>query len=309
MSKIERNCIVCNKVFVTSHGRINQGKGKYCSHECQRLGRRKGEIKNCLQCDKKFYAPLSETKRGGGIFCSPECGHEHIRNRPGQRVTRICEQCGQQFQTWFSRIEAGVGRFCSESCHNEYQTDALITVACGHCGKELKIKPGRAKSVQQFCSKHCFHLGKQKRVACTCLQCGTTFTVHEYAYRRGSGRFCSYQCNRIYSGPTSIETILRHCFDSLGIQYESEYPIRRFTIDAFVKPNFVFEADGTYWHALPETVEKDKRRDKWLTDHGYIITRFSESILCNNPSEVMRTIARVLSLPNDAWPIQLGLGL
>lgn len=306
MPKIERTCVVCGKSFFTPSWRIKQGKGKYCSPECRHLGKRRGKSRNCLQCGKEFYASLGATKKGGGLFCSHDCACKHISNRPDQKITRTCEQCGRQFQSWPSRVEAGAARFCSEDCHNKHQTDRIKTT-CATCGKEFETKPGRiAKGWGQYCSRRCFHLGRQKRVTRTCLQCGTTFTVHEYEFRRGGGRFCSYSCNHIYSGPTSIETVLRQCLDNLGVEYKSEYPIRRFTIDAFVVPNYVFEADGTYWHALPETIEKDKRRDKWLTDHGYIVTRFSESILRNNQTEVMRIIAIVLSLPNNSWPVQLG---
>lgn len=75
---------------------------------------------------------------------------------------------------------------------------------------------------------------------------------------------------------TSIEKILESSFEELGLEFECNVSIfGRF------KPDFVFhsaklivEADGEYWHSLPDKVERDKLLDKIAFEQGWTVFHF-----------------------------------
>jgi len=68
-------CLICKKVILGVHpGRIKAGGGKYCSHKCHNIFRRRSMIKKkCLVCEAEFTTAPSSLKRGRGKFCSKEC--------------------------------------------------------------------------------------------------------------------------------------------------------------------------------------------------------------------------------------------
>lgn len=300
-------CLTCGKSFAAKPSHVAKGKGKYCSRECWGISKLKGEERRCRQCGEPFYATRAEIKRGNPQFCSPTCGYAYKREHPSGMVEVTCEQCGEPFMTWPSRINVGHGRFCSVECYNAFQTKRTPR-PCPYCGTVFDKKELPRGGVQ-YCSRRCANLAKRKRVKCTCRQCGIEFEIHEYAFNRGSGQFCSYECNRRYTGPTSIEILLSSCFEALGIEHHCQYGIKRWVIDVFVPPNFVFEADGNYWHDMPSAIEKDRRRDRWMKQHGYIVTRFSETELRADLEPIRKRISQVLRLKKGYLPLQPRLPL
>ena len=68
-------CLVCGKEFDTTINRIENGRGKYCSEECQKKRNSKTNIVtlNCEYCGKEFTVPLSRYKRGKVKYDSMEC--------------------------------------------------------------------------------------------------------------------------------------------------------------------------------------------------------------------------------------------
>jgi very-short-patch-repair endonuclease len=102
---------------------------------------------------------------------------------------------------------------------------------------------------------------------------------------------------------TIPEQILESIVRSFGYDYFSQYPIENIScVDGFVEPNYVFYADGRYWHGskFPKTQEKDKRQTEALTNLGYVVLRFSEYDLKNNPEEVKKTIINVFDINRSA---------
>lgn len=78
--KIEKKCIVCNKIMFFYPSELKQHAGKLCSKLCEKKWRSTGEFRNCKICDKKFYIQLSRMKRGWGNCCSRECFAAYFRN-------------------------------------------------------------------------------------------------------------------------------------------------------------------------------------------------------------------------------------
>lgn len=77
--------------------------------------------------------------------------------------------------------------------------------------------------------------------------------------------------------PTSIERAVQAVLDELGIAYKRQKCLGHWVVDFYIPDkNLVIEAEGDYWHSLPEVVEKDARRDAWLTAHGYKVLRLAE---------------------------------
>lgn len=77
--------------------------------------------------------------------------------------------------------------------------------------------------------------------------------------------------------PTSIEIAVKSVLDALGIKNEPEKAIGRYPVDFYLPDyNMVIECDGDYWHSLPKSIERDARKDKYLTAHGYKVVRLRE---------------------------------
>lgn len=52
-------CKVCGKEFKTTQNRLNAGRGKYCSRECQHKSLKNRVLVKCCVCNKEF-----EVKKG-----------------------------------------------------------------------------------------------------------------------------------------------------------------------------------------------------------------------------------------------------
>ena len=118
MSKIERICPTCGKVFYTYPSYIKSGKGIYCSRKCKEIVQTTKVEKICPICGKVFYVWPSNINRGRGIYCSNKCYDI------GQttKVERICPACGKVFYTWPSHIKRGWGIYCSKKCRGMFFT-------------------------------------------------------------------------------------------------------------------------------------------------------------------------------------------
>lgn len=63
-------CSLCGVVFQRELGQWNRGFEKYyCSDDCARRAKRKGEYRKCLNCSKEFYTSPSRNKK----YCSKKC--------------------------------------------------------------------------------------------------------------------------------------------------------------------------------------------------------------------------------------------
>jgi very-short-patch-repair endonuclease/transcriptional regulator with XRE-family HTH domain len=67
-----------------------------------------------------------------------------------------------------------------------------------------------------------------------------------------------------------------------------------FSLD-FCLGNKNIEFDGEYWHSFENIQEKDKLRDKFLTESGYEILRINERDYCNDPQETLNMHIKFLT--------------
>ena len=91
---------------------------------------------------------------------------------------------------------------------------------------------------------------------------------------------------------SNIELKLENAFIDKGVtEYQVQVPLmRRYNVDFLLSDFIVVECDGTYWHNLPNIIEKDKRKDNTLTDNGFVVIRFSENEINENPYNCVEKI-------------------
>lgn len=186
---------------MTKDGR--EGKCRTC-----RAKSRKKHIKNCKHCSIEFSTPKKET-----LYCSKLCaGKARI-----ETVELTCPTCAEIFETNPYRAKAE-RVFCSKGCYTKDLSQSMIgdknwnygkykriKVACSKCENEMSITPSRnSKAKHHFCSRECFISGigatragelsanYQKRVECTCDECGNTIERRPSEIRENI--FCSNEC-------------------------------------------------------------------------------------------------------------------
>lgn len=84
---IKRKCKICRKKILTTNERIKDGRGKYCSRQCQFQGMFKRIKVYCFICKKQINKIYSETFVGNKIgnkkrkrhYCSPKCHSEGLK--------------------------------------------------------------------------------------------------------------------------------------------------------------------------------------------------------------------------------------
>ena len=75
--KITKKCNVCQKEMFTTTGRIADGRGKYCSRECQFNSLIRKVESKCVICKKVIY--IYKNKGSKRHYCSKECRNEGSR--------------------------------------------------------------------------------------------------------------------------------------------------------------------------------------------------------------------------------------
>jgi len=96
--------------------------------------------------------------------------------------------------------------------------------------------------------------------------------------------------------PSSIEVILANELDKQGICFiQQKIMLDKYRVDFLIDDDWlVVEADGDYWHRLPNIVEKDIIRDKILKENGFITLRFWEHEIKSDVSSCVEKIKKHL---------------
>lgn len=74
---------------------------------------------------------------------------------------------------------------------------------------------------------------------------------------------------------TNIENKLRYSLLRKGINFIEQASIGPWSID-FLLPDYMacVEADGEFWHSSTQAKMKDRRKDAWLRNKGYMVFHF-----------------------------------
>lgn len=113
---------------------------------------------------------------------------------------------------------------------------------------------------------------------------------------------------------TKIEKMISNEMKKRGIVFIPQYAIDgKFVCDFFIpKYNLVIECDGDYWHANPliynsnkldtrqiNKVRRDKWKDKYLREKGFIIMRFFETDINKSVSDCIdKVVERIKKVEN-----------
>lgn len=231
------------------------------------------------------------------------------------RPTKYCRMCLKLFSMYPSQQHQ---KYCSNACayaafHLEGWAKAKPKVikSCEACGARIETHPSDAIR-KRFCSQRC-HLkarGEEQtkhnavknvlngiRITCTCKQCGKSFVRRRSEIAAGGGIFCCRQCQGthfVHQKRPRVSKIEKKFGDMLeheGLSIQRSYRIGPWVCDFYVPSvNLVIEFDGKYWHSLPAMIKRDERKDEYLTEHGYRISRVTEG-----STEYLSGVAKCLS--------------
>lgn len=125
-------------------------------------------------------------------------------------------------------------------------------------------------------------------------------------------KFCSRKCflSSRNQCDTWIELELKQAFESNGIDYKEQVPIKRMTIDFQIEgTKTLIEANGDFWHANPKiygedkplhkiqkkAVAKDERKQKVLKELGYTVITIWENDLKTNKEKTISNLIQQIN--------------
>ena len=273
-------CPVCGESFTSVHSPTAKKRPTYCSHHCYSIARRKPIPQHaCVYCGKTF-----SSKRKNARFCSMQClGKNRRKDNP-----RFCKYCGVEFYVQPSHNDI----YCSRECYDKDREPEPRY--CQRCGKEIdRTKYGNVA----FCSIECRDTRPLEGVIKPCLHCGENFYI--CTSHADATRFCSRECRLKYQGPTSIEEMLIDELDKRSIEYKFQYPlgVSRLVLDfAFPDHKLCVEADGVYWHSLPENIERDKNKDTILDELGWTVIHLDGDEIRRSPQGCVDRVLLALGI-------------
>lgn len=213
-------------------------------------------------------------------------------------VARVCETCGEGFSVPPSRAAQ---KFCSWACRPSISFGGVAARmhdwTCAHCGHSEKR---RSKDLRhEFCSFSCRNKANltKPKVRLECQWCGAQMMAFPSVANRK--KFCSRTCaglGRPIRGTSKIETdsVALWRGQNPAIDVVTGMRIGRWSIDmAIPAARVAVEIDGTYWHSLPNMVEKDKRKDAALALKGWRVVRVP--VTNETPQEVAAMISTAVN--------------
>lgn len=303
MKRITTKCQNCGQSIETYsyHARYH-----FCSKTCQK---HQCIPVMCKECGKTFLADGHTWKKSD--YCSTECFNAKQRrieaHKKFVKTEIICENCKKVFTV--RRSLADKQRYCSNACstaafgknhteENNPKWKPKVKVPCKRCGKFMEVYPSRANQ-NHYCSDECRH-PKEKII---CVTCGK---IMELIPSRAKKRvYCSVECQLNHQAtqkhlnrPTSIENTVAQLLSNMKIAFWEQFPVDWYTCDFFLpKYNIIIECDGDYWHNLPKSKARDKRKDKHLSKLGYKLLRLSEHKIENDLTWCKKQIRNLIHPP------------
>jgi DNA mismatch endonuclease (patch repair protein) len=91
---------------------------------------------------------------------------------------------------------------------------------------------------------------------------------------------------------TKPELLFDEIAGEFGLQMKKHYPI--FGIpDRFIEPNICIFIDGDYWHSRPDKRQRDEEVNRYLLDRGYVVLRFWEHEIKEEPDKVREVLKHI----------------
>ncbi|MEK7513721.1 MAG: DUF559 domain-containing protein [Patescibacteria group bacterium] len=256
-------CQQCQKV-------LKSGQEKFCSKNCKSESQKKRIILKCSGCNKEIsILPCLKRKAN---YCSRAC----YWNTNNKKFLKKCSICKKSFLVKKYLVDQGYGIYCSRKCLNKTYPKKIIK-KCLQCGLILKIQPSKSPLVK-FCSKECHDDYMRDYVEKICRNCHQKFKLPRWELNKGKGSFCCRDCFIQYKGETTIEKKVRQALEKSNLKFKQEFKIGIYRADFLIQgKKMIIECDGDYWHKIPGAIDRDLRKDKYLTNLSYKIIRITES--------------------------------
>lgn len=259
-TKYSKQCFICKKPI--SYLSI------YCSKECKSINQELKIDYICNGCGKIFQkCPHLKRKTN---YCTVKCYWNSTRTEE----KRVCKVCNKEFYATGSQIRHGFGVYCSRKCqHRTYPKQ--IKKCCPQCKKIFFIPPSW-NLVRTYCSKKCQNDSMRDYVTCVCRNCNKSFEIPRSDFNRGRGTYCGRKCFVIFKGSSLLELKMEKALNLANLKFEREAKFKRFHVDFLIeKYKTIIECDGEYWHLIPITKDRDRRKDILLRELGYKVLRFT----------------------------------
>jgi very-short-patch-repair endonuclease len=117
----------------------------------------------------------------------------------------------------------------------------------------------------------------------------------------------NYYKNKKFNKKSKLEQNFEELLITLGIVYETQYPIKGYLFDFFIKSkNVLLEVDGDWYHFNPKihklpltpiqihNINNDSIKNDIAKEDGYILIRFWEDDINNNLDNVINTLKLLL---------------
>lgn len=241
----------------------------YKDVEKRRLNKKKYQSEQvdvlCFICENKTTVRRDTAWKYNKFTCSPECKSKMIS------VSNTNEIDEKQFIEDYLKYECGVQTLCKR-----YKI-------AGSRGKSILNNNGVVIKTENEIRElmKAKNIGNWRKAEYRfCKKCSKNF---RYKKVSTTGRFCSVECYRKYSGKTNIEEMTEDLLIELGLEYQSEFKVNKSFYDFYLpKENLLIECDGEYWHSFPEAIERDIKKNELAEKEGYILLRLSEKEILSN---------------------------
>ena len=233
---------------------------------------KRGVWVECDNCHTLTYKTPYQYKIHKNHFCSKECEGEYKHSQNSE--VRQCEFCGKPFTVRKSLPQ----RFCCVECQAAWQRTIVgklnprftsVEHKCDYCGKVHYVRPYKLTEFEHlFCSTEC----RQKWYAEVWSQ---RPEWREESAKRAVDILSSGKMSRTDS---SAQRAMNSILEDLGIEYITEYPMGRYSVDNYLpRYNMFIEVMGDYWHVNPTVYDEpvyEMQTDRIRRDsakHDYIV--------------------------------------
>lgn len=265
-------CRHCGKDFKVQTARVGKGHdGKYCGRACYHAVRASLTTFKCQQCGAAFQGHSSRPRS----FCTRDCYRASVA---AERVEKVCVTCGRTFT-----VKASIAHRYN-NCGAECRSADMVECECRRCGKRFMASRNHNRV---YCSEKCYRPPQYAE----CDNCGKRYRLQPKDV--GVRRFCTFGCYRRFTGETTLEAKVRAALEELGIPFEQERSVGRYTIDfALLFFGVALEVDGAYWH---QNTARDRRKEKALAKVGWRVVRLSEAEI-ESSRDVTRLVKQRLAV-------------
>jgi very-short-patch-repair endonuclease len=161
---------------------------------------------------------------------------------------------------------------------------------CPRCGKAFKYT-----FEKKFCSVACANESFKRRIELVCRVCGRRYSTRA---KNHDQKTCSRACRTEWIGKadSKLEQIIRIELEEVGLHPSPRIGLGPYTVDfAFLDQKVIVECDGQYWHSLPESIARDRRKDKFFANRGWLVVRLKEDEIMSSPRRCVSKVAQALS--------------